>query len=106
MLRDVAGLRGTRNNPLEEIVAAFLHTLAHHVKNRTIGGFFLRSGETVSRNFNSCLLPILKIHQLLLKKPEPIPADCTDFRWKHFKVLNLSTEKCHIDYTNRRALLI
>jgi hypothetical protein len=106
MLRDVAGLRGTRNNPLEKIVAAFLHTLSHHVKKRTIGGFFLRSDETVSRNFNSCLLPILKIHQLLLKKPEPIPADCTDFRWKHFKVLNLSTEKCHIDYTNRRTLLI
>lgn len=55
------------------------------MKNRTIGGFFLRSGETVSRNFNACLLAVLKLHQLLLKKPEPIPEGCTDFRWKHFK---------------------
>jgi hypothetical protein len=101
MLRDVGGLRGTRNTPLEEIVAAFLHTLAHHVKNRTIGGFFLRSGETVSRNFHACLLAVLKLHQLLLKKPELIPEGCTDFRWKHFKVPNLSIEIYLIDYTNR-----
>ncbi|AQK76490.1 hypothetical protein ZEAMMB73_Zm00001d018570 [Zea mays] len=67
MLRDVGGLR-----------------------NRTIGGFFLRSGETVSRNFNACLLAVLKLHQLLLKKPEPIPEGCTDFRWKHFKDMNQS----------------
>jgi hypothetical protein len=106
MLRDVAGLRGTTNTPLEEIVAACLHTLAHHVKNRTIGGFFLRSGETVSRNFNSCLLAVVKLHQLLPKKPEPIPEDCTDFRWKHFKVPVLSIENCHVDYTHRCTLLI
>jgi hypothetical protein len=106
MLRDVGGLRGTRNTPLEEIVAAFLHTLAHHVKNRTIGGFFLRSGETVSRNFHACLLAVLKLHQLLLKKPEPIPEGCTDFRWKHFKVPNLSIEIYLIDYTNRWTILI
>lgn len=96
MLRDVSGLKGTRNMPLEEIVAAFLYTLSHHLKNRTIGGFFFRSGETVSRHFNSCLLAVLKLHHLLLKKPEPIPEDCTDYRWKHFKVHNLSTEKCQL----------
>lgn len=101
MLRDVDGLRDTRNTPLEETVATFLHTLAHHVKNRTIGGFFLRSGETVSGNFNACLLAVLKLHQLLLKKPEPIPEGCTDFRWKHFKVPNLLIEIYLIDYTNR-----
>jgi hypothetical protein len=101
MLRDVGGLRGTRNTPLEEIVATFLHVVAHHVKNRTIWGFFLRSGETVSRNFNACLLAVLKLHQLLLKTPEPILEGCTDFRWKHFKVPNLLIEIYLIDYTNR-----
>jgi len=40
MLRDVAGVKGTRNIPLEEMVVAFLYTLAHHLKNRTIGRFF------------------------------------------------------------------
>jgi hypothetical protein len=49
MLRDVGGLKGTRNMTLEEIVAQFLYTLSHHLKNRTIGRFFFQSGETVSR---------------------------------------------------------
>lgn len=99
MLRDIGGLRGTRNTPLEEIVAAFLHTLAHHVKNRTMGGFFLRSGETVSRNFNACLLAVLKLHQLLLKKPEPIPEGCIDFRWKHFKSCLGALDGTHVKVT-------
>jgi hypothetical protein len=55
----------------------------------------------VSRNFNACLLAVLKLHQLLLKKPEPIPEGCTDFRWNHFKVSNLLIEIYRIDYTNR-----
>jgi hypothetical protein len=40
MLRDVGGLKGTRNMTLEEIVAQYLYTLSHHLKNRTIGRFF------------------------------------------------------------------
>lgn len=96
MLRDVSGFRGTRNMPLEEPVASFLYTLSHHLKNRTIGGFFFRSGETMSRRFNSCLLAVLKLHHILLKKPEPIPEDCTDYRWKYFKVHNLSTQNHQI----------
>jgi hypothetical protein len=61
MLRDVGGLKGTRNMTLEEIVAQFLYTLSHHLKNRTIGRFFFRSGEIVSRQFNLCLLAVLKL---------------------------------------------
>jgi hypothetical protein len=86
MLRDVGGIEDTRNMPLEESVASFLYILSHHLKNRTIGKFFYRSGETVSRHFNLCLLAVLRLHQLLLKKPEPIPEDTTDDRWKYFKV--------------------
>jgi hypothetical protein len=40
MLRDVGGLKGTQNMTMEEIVAQFLYTLFHHLKNRTIGRFF------------------------------------------------------------------
>ncbi|WVZ64388.1 hypothetical protein U9M48_013909 [Paspalum notatum var. saurae] len=99
MLRDVAGLKGTRNMPLEEIVAAFLYTLSHHLKNRTRGGYFFRSGETISHQFNKCLLAILKLHQLLLKKPEPIPEDSTDFRWKHFKKCLGALDGTHVKVT-------
>jgi len=78
MLKDVGGLKGTRNMELEDIVAQFLYILAHHLKNRTVKNTFFRSGETVSRQFNLCPLVVLKLHHLLLKTPEPIPENSTD----------------------------
>ncbi|KAJ0038942.1 hypothetical protein Pint_22639 [Pistacia integerrima] len=44
-----------------------------------------RSTETVSRNFHLVLNVVLRLHTLLFKKPEPIPANSTDDRWKWFK---------------------
>ncbi|KAL2923027.1 L10-interacting MYB domain-containing protein [Bienertia sinuspersici] len=44
------GLVTTRNVTVLEVVAFFLHTLAHDLKNRTIGAVFTRSGETVMNN--------------------------------------------------------
>ncbi|KAL3532968.1 hypothetical protein ACH5RR_006489 [Cinchona calisaya] len=87
MIRDIGGLRDTRNMTLEEIVAMFVYVLAHHKKNRTVAHKFLRSGETVSRHFNQCLLAVLKLHHMLLKTPVPISDDCTDDRWKYFKFI-------------------
>lgn len=86
MLRDIGGLHGTRNMSTEEIVAMFLYTLVHNKKNRSIGKYFMRSGESVSRQFNLCLRAVLKLHQHLLKKPTPIPNDCEDDKWRCFKV--------------------
>lgn len=86
MVRDIGGLRGTRNMSIEEIVALFLYTLAHHQKNRTIGNYFDRSGETVSRQFHLCLKAVLKLHKRLLKNPEPIDENCTNDIWRPFKV--------------------
>jgi len=80
MVRDIGGLTGTRYMSLEEIVAIFLYTLAHQFKNRTVGNYFYRSGENVSRNFHRCLLAVLKLHTHLLKKPMPILEDCEDSR--------------------------
>lgn len=99
MVRDVGGLRGTRSTSLEEIVASFLYVLAHHFKNRTVGKFFYRSPEPVSRNFNACLLAVLKLHPLLLKKPEPIPEDCTNAKWKYFKNCLGALDGTHIGVT-------
>jgi hypothetical protein len=78
MLRDVGGLKATRNMTLEEIVAQFVYTLSHHLKSRTIERFFFQSSETVSRQFNLCLLSVLKLQHFLLKTPEPIPENNTD----------------------------
>ena len=58
----------------------FLYTLSHHKKNRSIGHYFIRSGETVNLQFNICLSAVLKLHKRLLKKPTPITKDCEDGR--------------------------
>ena len=71
---------------LEEQVCIFLHILAHHAKNRTIVSRFYRSGETISRYFNSVLSAVLRLHQILFKKSDPVLENCTDNRWKMFKV--------------------
>jgi len=70
----------------EEQVAMFLHIVAHHSKNCVINFLFKRSGETVSRYFNLVLNGILRLHEILLKAPEPVSENCTDERWKLFKV--------------------
>ena len=71
---------------IEEQVCMFLHKLAHHAKNRTIVSRFCRSGETISRYFNSVLNGILRLHGTLLRQPDHVPENCTDDRWKMFKV--------------------
>ncbi|XP_061365999.1 protein ALP1-like [Gastrolobium bilobum] len=70
---------------VEEMVAIFLHILAHDVKNRIIKRQFMRSGETVSRQFTNVLLAVVRCHTVLLKRPEPVPQNSTDEKWKWFK---------------------
>ncbi|KAK3228681.1 hypothetical protein Dsin_000562 [Dipteronia sinensis] len=70
---------------VEEQVCMFLYILAHHVKNRTIHNRFQRSGETVSRYFNSVLCAVLQLHNILLISPDPVHENCDDEKWKWFK---------------------
>ena len=67
-------------------VAMFLHTIGHHVKNRVIKFQFIRSGETISKYFHNVFHSIIRLHGELLVRPEPIPEDSTDERWRWFKV--------------------
>ncbi|KAA0036923.1 retrotransposon protein [Cucumis melo var. makuwa] len=71
LLRNVAGLSSTEIVDVEEMVAMFLHVLAHDVKNRVIQREFVRSGETVSRHFNIVLLAVLRLYEELMKRPVP-----------------------------------
>ncbi|KAA0044938.1 retrotransposon protein [Cucumis melo var. makuwa] len=71
LLRNVAGLSSTEIVDVEEMVAVFLHVLAHDVKNRVIQREFVRSGETVSRHFNIVLLVVLRLYEELIKRPVP-----------------------------------
>ncbi|KAL0549016.1 hypothetical protein IC582_013496 [Cucumis melo] len=77
LLRTIGGLMLTEVIDVEEIVAMFLHILAHDVKNRVIQLEFMRSGETISCHFNMVLLAIIRLHDELLKKPQPVANDCT-----------------------------
>ncbi|KAL8510538.1 hypothetical protein ACS0TY_017384 [Phlomoides rotata] len=85
LLRNIGGLRDTRNVSISEQVAIFLTVLSHHTKNRVIKHSFKRSGFTISKYFNSVLDTLLKLHNVLLATPEPVPGDNNDYRWKYFK---------------------
>lgn len=41
------------------------------------------------------LAAILRLNSDLLVKPESVPQDCTDERWKWFKVIHISIKKKH-----------
>lgn len=86
LLRTVGRVKNEGSVSVEEQVCIFLHTLAHHVKNRTSSGRFFRSGETVSRYFNSVLQGVLRLQGNLLRMPSPVLENETDHRWKWFKV--------------------
>ncbi|KAJ9538565.1 hypothetical protein OSB04_031298 [Centaurea solstitialis] len=79
MLETFGGLKPSRNMNIDEQVAIFLHILAHNVKNRVIICRFRRSGETIICNAT------IRLHNRLLKKPEAVPDNSTDQKWKWFK---------------------
>ncbi|KAH6786697.1 hypothetical protein C2S52_006249 [Perilla frutescens var. hirtella] len=85
LLRDLGGLVDGRYVSVQEKVAMFLSVLAHHKKNRVVRFDFWRSGQTCSHYIHLVLRAILRLHVILLVKPEPVPDDCTDSRWKWFK---------------------
>ncbi|KAA0052287.1 retrotransposon protein [Cucumis melo var. makuwa] len=71
LLRNVASLSLTEIVDVEEMIAMFLHVLAHDVKNRIIQWEFVRFGETVSRHFNIVLLAVLQLYEELIKRHVP-----------------------------------
>uniref|UniRef100_A0A9I9EEC9 DUF8040 domain-containing protein n=1 Tax=Cucumis melo TaxID=3656 RepID=A0A9I9EEC9_CUCME len=81
LLRNVASLSLTEIVDVEEMIAMFLHVLAHDVKNRIIQWEFVRFGETVSRHFNIVLLAVLQLYEELIKRHVPVTNNCNDQRW-------------------------
>ncbi|XP_021859976.2 protein ALP1-like isoform X2 [Spinacia oleracea] len=85
LVRDIGGLKDTKNMSVEEMVAIFLHIIGYDEKNREMKFYYHRSQETISRQFHNVLRAILKLWRVLLKTPQPISDDCTYKRWKWFK---------------------
>ncbi|GFQ05960.1 hypothetical protein PHJA_002740000 [Phtheirospermum japonicum] len=84
VLRDKGGLVVTKNVTLEEIVALFLHILAHDQKNSTITATFVRSGETISRQFHNVLRAVLEIRKLYIKQEISELSQESEERWRWF----------------------
>ncbi|KAJ0043281.1 hypothetical protein Pint_18899 [Pistacia integerrima] len=85
LLKSIGRLALTRNTTIEGMVASFLHIIAHHVKNRVLKRQTKRSSETASRNFHRVLQAVLRLHRILLKKPDPNLENSIDDKWKWFK---------------------
>ena len=61
MLKNIGGLKPTRNMAIDEQVAMFLHIISHHLKNRVIRQNFQWSGETISRHFHNVLNDVIHL---------------------------------------------
>ena len=85
ILSDEGGLVATKNVTIREIVALFLHILAHNLKNRTIKAKYARSGETISRQFHTVLQAVIKIGKKYIKQDHSVHYEKDD-QWKWFKV--------------------
>ncbi|TYK05796.1 retrotransposon protein [Cucumis melo var. makuwa] len=85
LLQTVSGLSSTEIVDVEEMVAMFLHVLAHDMKNSVIQREFVRSDETVSRHFNLVLLTVVRLYEELIKRPVPVTNNCKDQRWQCFE---------------------
>ncbi|CAL1411710.1 unnamed protein product [Linum trigynum] len=91
------GLKPTRNVDIDEMVYTFLRTISQNEKNRTLRLNLRRSGETISRSIHRVLKAVLRLNNMLMKKPMPIPDNCTNSRWKHFKKCLGALDGTHID---------
>ncbi|CAN1272354.1 Protein ALP1-like [Linum perenne] len=102
LLVSEGGLKSSRHVDVDEMLVMFLHTIGHNTKNRVLQEHFCRSGETIGRHLHCVLRAIVRLHPILLCKPEPIPENSDDFRWKHFKNCSGALDATHIKVRVRR----
>ncbi|XP_048492671.2 uncharacterized protein LOC104902848 isoform X1 [Beta vulgaris subsp. vulgaris] len=98
-LQSKGDLMTTRNVTIKEIVALFLHVLAHDLKNRKMQALFARSGETISRQFHVVLRSMLKIGKYYIKPVDQGISYDGDNKWKWFEGLLRALDGTHIDMT-------
>ncbi|GKV15533.1 hypothetical protein SLEP1_g26318 [Rubroshorea leprosula] len=84
VLVEKGGLVATRYVTIKEIVALFLHILAHDLKNSTIRSIFARSSETISRQFHIVLRAMMKIGKFYIKQNN-VSLHEVDDKWQWFK---------------------
>ncbi|CAN1756716.1 Putative nuclease HARBI1 [Linum perenne] len=103
LLQDEGGLRRSKHMDIEEMVAIFLVTVGHNIKNRKAQFLFQRSAETISRVIKLVLLSILMLESQLLATPTPVPHDCTHKNWKYFQGRMGALDGMHVSVRARIA---
>ncbi|XP_074324810.1 uncharacterized protein LOC141661704 [Apium graveolens] len=99
LLETRGGLVTTKHVTVKEVVALFLHILAHDLKNRTIQALFARSGETVSRQFHIVLGSLLKLGKDYIKKVDHSTSYVDDNQLKWFEGAVGALDGTHIKMT-------
>ncbi|KMS95737.1 hypothetical protein BVRB_005390 [Beta vulgaris subsp. vulgaris] len=98
-LQSKGDLMTTRNVTIKEIVALFLHVLAHDLKNRTMHALFAHSRETISRQFHVVLRSMPKIGKYYIKPVDQGISYDRDNKWKWFEGVLGALDRTHIDMT-------
>ncbi|CAN1806136.1 hypothetical protein LINPERHAP1_LOCUS24567 [Linum perenne] len=86
MLQTNCGLVASKHVTVKEIVALFLHVLSHCIRNRTIKATYIRSGETISRQFHKVLRAVLVIGSDYIKERPQVLSSRIAENWKWFQV--------------------
>ncbi|CAN1120754.1 Protein ALP1-like [Linum perenne] len=85
ILETKGGLVASKQVTIKEIVALFLHILSHCIRNRTIKATYIRSGETISRQFHKVLRAVLVIGSDYIKERPQVLNSRIAENWKWFQ---------------------
>ncbi|CAN1786791.1 hypothetical protein LINPERHAP1_LOCUS17368, partial [Linum perenne] len=85
ILQTKGGLVASKHVTVKEIVALFLHNLSHCIRNRTIKATYIRSGETVSKQFHKVLKTLLAIGSDYIKERPQFLSSRIAENWKWFQ---------------------
>ncbi|KEH29898.1 transmembrane protein, putative [Medicago truncatula] len=96
ILKEKGQLVRTRNVPTTEVVAMFLHILAHNLKYRVVHFSYRRSKETISRQFNNVLRAVMKVSQEYLKFHDYHLEGPEANKWKWFENAIGALNETHI----------
>ncbi|XP_028180268.1 protein ALP1-like [Glycine soja] len=99
ILQEKGQLVKTKNVPIDEAVAMFLHILAHNLKYRVVHFSYCRSMETISRQFKNVLRAIMKVSKEYLKFYEYNLEGSVENKWRWFKNSIGALDGIHIPVT-------
>ncbi|KAL5187540.1 hypothetical protein HKD37_05G013198 [Glycine soja] len=105
ILEEKGGLVRTRNVPTTEVVAMFLHILAHNLKYRVVQFSCCRSKETKNRQFNDVLRAVIKVSKNYLNFQPYTLEGAEANKWRWFEENDITTIQATEEWTGFRDTL-